>query len=166
MSESRDGSDGRRRVRVHTWFGDMIITANENAVCAIQSASAEDGTVPNYVADELLMRAAQQMQEYFEGKRIEFTFPMEPQGTAFQRAVWDKLREIPCGVTATYGQIAAAVGNPKAARAVGTACNRNPIWIAVPCHRVVGSDGALVGYAQGIDMKRALLELEARHKEK
>jgi O-6-methylguanine DNA methyltransferase len=85
---------------------------------------------------------------------------MEPDGTDFQEAVWDALVKIPYGQTASYGQIAQAVGSPNGARAVGMACNRNPIMIAVPCHRVVGADGQLVGYALGMEMKQALLTLE------
>lgn len=85
---------------------------------------------------------------------------MKPAGTPFQLAVWNQLLQIPYGETRTYGQIAAAIGKPGAARAVGMACNRNPLWIAIPCHRVVGSNHALTGYAGGLDMKQALLTLE------
>jgi methylated-DNA-[protein]-cysteine S-methyltransferase len=84
-----------------------------------------------------------------------------PKGTEFQQKVWAALCEIPYGETRTYGEIAAAIGSPKAARAVGMACNRNPVWITIPCHRVVGSNGSLTGYAGGLEMKKFLLELEA-----
>lgn len=105
-------------------------------------------------------RAAAQLAEYFAGKRRVFDIPIAPQGTPFQVAVWQALLEIPYGETRSYGQIATAVGNPKASRAVGMACNRNPIWIVIPCHRVVGSNKNLTGYAGGLDMKQALLDLE------
>lgn len=108
----------------------------------------------------LLDRAAEQLQEYFEGRRRAFDIPLEPAGTPFQVAVWDALREIPYGQTRTYGQIAEAVGNPKGSRAVGLANNRNPIAIFIPCHRVIGADGTLTGYAGGLDVKRKLLQLE------
>jgi methylated-DNA-[protein]-cysteine S-methyltransferase len=85
---------------------------------------------------------------------------MEPDGTPFQKSVWDALLKIPYGKTASYGQIAMQVNNPKGARAVGMACNKNPIWIAVPCHRVIGANGALTGYALGMGMKQQLLTLE------
>lgn len=104
----------------------------------------------------------QQVTEYLEGRRREFDFPYLLRGTEFQRKVWRALRAIPYGETRTYGEIAAAVGNPKAARAVGMANHRNRILIAVPCHRVIGADGRLVGYGSGLDMKEALLRLEKR----
>ena len=100
--------------------------------------------------------------EYFAGARRVFTVPLAPAGTPFQRLVWDALREIPYGATATYGEIAAAVGSPKAFRAVGMANHQNPIFIAVPCHRVIGAGGKLVGYGGGLDMKEALLQMERR----
>ena len=105
--------------------------------------------------------AARQIMEYLAGTRQTFSFPMEPRGTAFQQKVWQALLQIPCGETRTYTQIAAAIGNPAAARAVGQAVNKNPIWIAIPCHRVVGSNGSLTGYAGGLALKQKLLELEA-----
>ncbi|HRX59056.1 MAG TPA: methylated-DNA--[protein]-cysteine S-methyltransferase [Eubacteriales bacterium] len=163
MKQSRKNA-ALQKVRVASPVGDLIISADGKAVCAITNASPEDAVVPERTESVLLAKAAQQMQEYFAGKRKTFTFPMSPRGTAFQKAVWDELLKIPYGTTATYGQIAAAVGNPKAARAVGMACNRNPIWIAVPCHRVVGANCALVGYALGTGMKRALLDLESNEK--
>lgn len=108
--------------------------------------------------------AAAELAEYFEGKRKIFDLPLEPMGTPFQMAVWDALRQIPYGETRSYGDIAIAIGKPKAARAVGMACNRNPIWVIIPCHRVIGSNRNLTGYAGGLDMKQALLELEQRNK--
>jgi len=164
MKQNRKNDVALQKVRIASPVGELIISADGKAVCSITNASPEDAAAPERTENELLANAAQQMREYFAGKRKAFTFPMSPRGTAFQKAVWDELLKIPYGTTATYGQIAAAIGNPNAARAVGTACNRNPIWIAVPCHRVVGADGAMVGYALGTGMKRALLDFEANEK--
>jgi O-6-methylguanine DNA methyltransferase len=101
-----------------------------------------------------------ELEEYFEGKRREFRFPLDLRGTEFQLACWRALLAIPYGETRTYADIARAVGKPTAFRAVGMANNRNPIAIVVPCHRVIASDGTLCGYGGGLDVKRKLLELE------
>lgn len=106
----------------------------------------------------------QEITEYLEGKRKTFTFAYELRGTDFQKRVWQALTEIPYGETRSYKEIAIAIGNEKASRAVGLANNKNPIGIVVPCHRVIGSNGKLVGYAGGLDMKQALLQLEQDHK--
>jgi methylated-DNA-[protein]-cysteine S-methyltransferase len=103
-----------------------------------------------------------QLEEYFAGTRTAFTVPIAPAGTPFQRAVWRELTTIPYGQLRTYGQIAETLGGPRLTRAVGAANARNPISIVVPCHRVVGSDGSLTGYAGGLARKQFLLELEAR----
>ena len=102
----------------------------------------------------------EQLHEYFNGRRTQFTLPIAATGTAFQRRIWDLLRAIPYGETRTYAQLADTIGNRAAIRAVGLANGRNPISIVVPCHRVVGSDGSLTGYAGGLDRKRFLLDLE------
>lgn len=104
--------------------------------------------------------ARQQLEEYFKGVRRNFDLPLSPRGTEFQLKVWRALVDIPYGETRCYGQIAEAVGNPKAARAVGLANNRNPLAIFIPCHRVIGANGKLVGFGGGLDVKQALLELE------
>lgn len=104
----------------------------------------------------------QQVTEYWNGQRREFDFPYLLRGTEFQQKVWRALRAIPYGETRTYGEIAAAVGSPKAYRAVGMANHQNPVLIAVPCHRVIGANGKLVGYGSGLDMKEALLRLEKK----
>jgi len=103
---------------------------------------------------------ARELDEYFAGTRRTFDLALAPKGTAFQLAVWEQLRQIPCGATTTYGELAQRVGRPRAARAVGAAVGRNPISIIVPCHRVVGSDGSLTGFAGGLDRKRVLLAIE------
>jgi methylated-DNA-[protein]-cysteine S-methyltransferase len=110
--------------------------------------------------DGVLAQAAHQLDEYFAGTRRDFELELGPQGTPFQLAVWSALRAIPYGATASYGDIARAVGRPNAVRAVGQANGRNPLAIVVPCHRVIGSDHSLTGYGGGIDRKRFLLALE------
>lgn len=104
-----------------------------------------------------------QLDEYFAGERSAFELVLAPRGTAFQREVWRALMSIPYGTKTTYGAIARAVGRPKAVRAVGAANGQNPLPIVVPCHRVIGRDGTLTGYGGGLDRKRLLLDLEARH---
>lgn len=104
-----------------------------------------------------------ELWEYWAGERKNFDFPYELRGTPFQQKVWEALRNIPYGETRSYKQIATAIGQPQASRAVGMANNRNPMIIVVPCHRVVGAKGQLIGYAGGIAMKQALLELEERY---
>lgn len=111
-------------------------------------------------AHPLLRRAARQLAEYFAGRRRAFDLPLAPQGTPFQRMVWEALLTVPYGETASYGAIARRVGRPTAVRAVGAANGANPLPIVVPCHRIVGSDGSLTGYAGGLGIKERLLELE------
>jgi methylated-DNA-[protein]-cysteine S-methyltransferase len=110
--------------------------------------------------DELLRHAADQIHEYFAGERDSFDLPLDLHGTAFQRSVWQRLLAIRTGGTTSYGAIAKALGSASAVRAVGGAVGRNPLSVIVPCHRVVGTDGSLTGYAGGVDRKRALLLLE------
>jgi methylated-DNA-[protein]-cysteine S-methyltransferase len=109
-----------------------------------------------------LSEAADQLGAYFAGSLRSFSLPLRPAGTAFFRAVWDELARVPYGGLSTYGELASRLGNPGAARAVGMALNRNPIAIIIPCHRVIGSNARLVGYAGGLDRKRFLIELESR----
>ena len=110
--------------------------------------------------DALLRRAADQLHAYFAGEMLAFDVPLDLQGTPFQRRVWQALLAIPGGETRSYGEIARALGSAAAVRAVGGAVGRNPVSVIVPCHRVIGSDGSLTGYAGGVDRKRALLKLE------
>jgi methylated-DNA-[protein]-cysteine S-methyltransferase len=109
----------------------------------------------------ILLEAERQLSEYFAGKRMYFDLPLEPDGTAFQKKVWQALREIPFGKTRSYLDLAKRVGSPRASRAVGAANGKNPLSIIVPCHRVVGADGSLTGFAGGLEIKAALLALEA-----
>lgn len=159
--EQRNETMPTNRIRLESPVGTIVLEARDNAVCAIRLARELDATVP-YSASQgsALDVAAREMGEYFAGKRKSFRFSMMPEGTPFQKKVWEALMTIPYGETRTYGDVALLVGNPKASRAVGGACNKNPLWIAVPCHRVVGAGGALTGYAYGTGMKQMLLELE------
>ena len=111
----------------------------------------------------LLAEACRQLGEYFTGERKSFELQLAPKGTPFQLRCWEALLRIPYGATTTYGDIARAVGSPKGFRAVGLANNRNPIAIIIPCHRVIGSDGKLVGFGGGLDVKSFLLMHEAQH---
>jgi len=111
--------------------------------------------------DAALAEPARQLAEYFAGERTEFELELAPHGTDFQRRVWGLLLEIPYGETRTYGSLANELGNPRSVRAVGLANGRNPISIVVPCHRVIGADGTLVGYGGGLERKRTLLAHEA-----
>jgi methylated-DNA-[protein]-cysteine S-methyltransferase len=111
--------------------------------------------------DPVLHRTAQQLEAYFDAVDVEFDVPLDLHGTPFQRAVWRELLRLERGTTCSYGEIAARLGRPSAGRAVGAAVGRNPVSIIVPCHRVVGRDGSLTGYAGGLERKRALLRLEA-----
>lgn len=111
----------------------------------------------------LLRKAHRQLQEYFAGLRRIFDLPLAPEGTTFQLAAWQALLTIPYGQTASYKEMAVKVGNPKACRAIGMANNKNPISIIIPCHRVIGTGGKLVGYAGGLDIKQKLLALEQKH---
>ena len=111
---------------------------------------------------KLLLEVEKQLKEYFEGKRIKFEIPLNPKGTEFMKKVWKELLNIPYGETRTYKEIAEKIDNSKASRAVGMANNKNPIPIIIPCHRVIGSNNKLVGYALGLDMKQYLLDLERK----
>lgn len=138
-------------------FGQLKIGCRDGAVTLLtrtDEAAQDEGRTA------LTGLVFQQVMEYLSGQRREFDFPYSLHGTPFQEKVWQALRAIPYGETRTYGQIAAAVGSPKACRAVGMANHQNPILLAVPCHRVIGASGKLVGYGAGLDMKEALLALE------
>jgi methylated-DNA-[protein]-cysteine S-methyltransferase len=107
-----------------------------------------------------IKRAATQIKEYLQGKRREFDLPVLPEGTEFEKMVWNELLKIPYGETRTYRELAKRIGKPNACRAVGRANGRNPISILIPCHRVIGADGTLTGYAGGLEMKKILLQIE------
>lgn len=133
------------------------ILYNERAITYLNVVNnMEKGGEKSTLSDKVF----KQIIEYFEGKRKVFDFPYELKGTDFQIKVWNALRAIPYGETRSYKDIAIAIGSPKSCRAVGGANNKNPILIAIPCHRVIGASGKLVGFAGGIEMKEALLTLE------
>lgn len=144
-----------------TMAGLLRIVEENDAIVQIQFEQ-EQKTVGDAVLQDtpLLLEAKRQLEEYFAGLRASFSLPLNPQGTAFQKKVWQQLEAIPYGQTRTYGQIAAAVGQPTASRAVGGANHNNPIAIVIPCHRVIGANGKLTGYAGGLDIKEKLLRLE------
>ncbi len=126
----------------------------------LHDTSIEDFGVKTSISDAAFI----QLCEYFDGKRKRFDIPYVLKGTDFQKKVWSALCEIPYGEVRSYKDIAVAVGNPKASRAIGLANNKNPITVIVPCHRVIGSSGKLVGYAGGLEMKKYLLTMEAQNK--
>jgi len=146
-------------------IGELVITASDSALTGVwfpgtgegADALPDDGRGP---ASDVLARTCEQLAEYFAGRRTTFDIPLDPQGTAFQRRVWDALRAIPYGTMLSYGELARRLGDVRATRAVGAANGRNPIPIIVPCHRVVGADGSLTGFGGGLDRKRWLLEHE------
>lgn len=125
------------------------------AVISVLSEGELSTTIPNQLQEAVL-----QLQEYFEGKRQDFTFKLNPKGTDFQQKVWQELRNIPFGKTISYLDLSKKLGDLKAIRAAASANGKNPIWIVVPCHRVIGTDGSLTGYAGGLWRKKWLLEHE------
>jgi methylated-DNA-[protein]-cysteine S-methyltransferase len=141
--------------------GVLTLAADEhNRLCRLEFTESAPVVATDDVPSGVIAETVRQLDEYFAGTRREFELDLAPRGTAFQLAVWDALLAIPYGATASYGEIARAVGRPNAVRAVGQANGRNPIAIVVPCHRVIGSDHSLTGYGGGIDRKRFLLALE------
>jgi methylated-DNA-[protein]-cysteine S-methyltransferase len=140
-------------------LGDLALTVDDDgAVTAV--TIARDGREGIASKDPRFDDLSEQLQQYFAGERTAFDLPLRPRGSAFEHLVWDELERIPYGETASYAEIARRIGHPGSARAVGRANARNPIAIVVPCHRVIGSDGSLTGYAGGLERKRALLALE------
>lgn len=148
---------------VESPIGDLLLTGDAEALTGLHMLGAKEAKPligERVESAAAFARPADQLAEYFAGDRDDFDLDLRPAGTEFQRAVWQALCDIPYGETRSYGQIAAAIGKPKAARAVGMANNRNPIAVIVPCHRVIGADGSMVGYGGGLDRKTLLLELE------
>jgi len=149
------------RRAISTPLGDVLLCADADGLTALcfdaQEAAADE--------HPLLLLAEAQLQEYFAGRRRRFSVPLSIHGSEFQRQVWRALMQIPYGTTVSYRAIAAAIGNPKACRAVGMANHANSLPIFIPCHRVVGANGRLTGYAGGLEIKRFLLELEQSNAE-
>ena len=152
-------------VRIDSPVGELRLVATASALIAVLWPEERDGRVrfliePVDGSNAILDRTATQLREYFEGTRRTFDVPLELRGTDFQQSVWLALAEIPFAETSTYSKQAAAVGRPRATRAVGSANGRNPLSIVLPCHRIVGADGRLAGFAGGLDTKRWLLDHE------
>lgn len=146
----------------NTPFKRIKIVEEDSKIIRLSFDNEEDFGEFELKDTELLNQTTKQLDEYFERKRKKFELPLNPNGTDFMKKVWKALEEIPYGETKSYKQIAEQIENPKASRAVGMANNKNPIPIIIPCHRVIGTNGNLVGYALGLEMKRRLLELEKR----
>lgn len=155
--------------RFQTELCEIILGGDENGLKFLELNTSEN----RYPAkidtswkrnDDFFEDIIRQLHEYFSGNRKEFKVDIDPDGTEFQKIVWQQLLKIPYGETRSYGEIAAEIGRPKAARAVGAANGHNPISLIVPCHRVIGSNGDLTGYAHGLNAKRWLLELEKLHR--
>jgi len=151
--------------RIDTPLGPLTLAATAHGLALAwfdhQAHRSDEVAAPLQPGHELLVRAGREFDEYFAGRRREFGVPLDPAGTDFQQRVWQALLQIPMGRLSTYGEIARQLGQPAAARAVGAAVGRNPIAVIVPCHRVVGRDGSLTGYAAGLPRKQALLLHEA-----
>lgn len=160
--QSGEGAHMKNRICIMSPVGPLILTEEDGVLTELLFGEADSlgGRTP------LLDEAARQLTEYFAGKRRIFDLPLNPQGTPFQKRVWNALCDIPYGETRSYGDIARAAGSPKGFRAVGMANHRNPISIIIPCHRVVGSDGSLTGYGGGLHIKEYLLALEKGGPEK
>ncbi|MBC8767472.1 methylated-DNA--[protein]-cysteine S-methyltransferase [Arenibacter sp. BSSL-BM3] len=146
-------------VYVNTPLGIAKIEGDENGLISITVFDSEEKV--SDIIPELLEDAVYQLQEYFEGSRTEFSLALNPEGTDFQIKVWQALQKIPYGKTVSYLELSKTLGDVKAIRAVAAANGRNPLWIVVPCHRVIGSDGSLTGYAGGLHRKKWLLEHES-----
>jgi methylated-DNA-[protein]-cysteine S-methyltransferase len=142
---------------VGTPIGTLSLARDEEGLSAVAFAGPERAAS----RDALLRDAAAQLRAYFAGELRDFELPLSPGGTEFQRRVWRAVEAIPYGTTTSYSALAASLGSPAACRAVGAANGRNPLPVVIPCHRLVGSAGALTGYGGGLERKRALLELEA-----
>jgi methylated-DNA-[protein]-cysteine S-methyltransferase len=144
-------------------IGELLLVGDGDTLSGLYM---QDGSKPRRIAPDWTESPAPfadvrtQLEEYFAGERTTFDVSLAPEGALFEREVWHALEEIPYGETVSYGEIARRVGQPTAARAVGTANGRNPIAVIVPCHRVIGADGSLTGYGGGLERKRLLLELE------
>ena len=143
---------------METPIGALTLVEEDGALAEVRFGKrCDDGEISD---TPLLQQAVRELGEYFSGQRKAFTVPLAPKGTPFQQKCWQALLQIPYGQTRTYGQQAAMIGNPKACRAVGMGNNRNPLPIFIPCHRVVGANGALTGYAGGLNIKEKLLQIE------
>jgi len=151
---------------VQSQFGDLWLTASSSGLCSVLTTRSPvaltSSLTGSTIQGQILAQATTELQEYFAGTRSVFTIPLAPQGTVFQQLVWHQLGQIPYGATCSYSDIAAAMGKPQAARAVGSANGKNPLCIIVPCHRVIAADGSLGGYSGGLELKLRLINLEQK----
>jgi methylated-DNA-[protein]-cysteine S-methyltransferase len=161
---ARPGGATPTLYRLETDFGPLFLVDKGMALARIDFTAIPVHAECRAGETALLREAVSQLHEYFAGTRMAFDLPLAPEGTAFQRGVWKALLDIPYGETRSYRQIAEAVGSPKACRAVGGANNKNPLSIVIPCHRVIGANGGLVGYGGGLDKKQQLLLLERENR--
>lgn len=155
---------------IQTPLGLTKITGVDNGLASIivLNANLSEKETEEQVTDiipETLQKAVYQINEYFEGTRTQFDLLLNPEGTSFQKQVWNELKTIPYGKTISYLELSKQHGNVKAIRAVANANGKNPLWIVIPCHRVIGSDGSLIGYAGGLHRKKWLLEHESPYKQ-
>lgn len=148
------------QTQVSSPLGPIVVRSDGHNITAIEFSSAR---LDASAECEVLTKAVTQLERYFSGDLKQFDLPLRPQGTEFQRQVWQALQAVPHGRTASYATIAKAIDNPKGVRAVGMANSRNPIAIVVPCHRIIGANGSLTGYAGGLDKKAWLLQHEGCH---
>jgi len=146
-----------KKARIKTPLGIAQLCGDENGLSSVKVM--DEGDISPEIPDELKL-PIEQLQAYFSGNLKDFDLKLNPQGTDFQKKVWKKLIEIPYGTTTSYLKLSRELGDEKAIRAVASANGKNPLWIIVPCHRVIGSDGSLTGYAGGLHRKKWLLELE------
>ncbi|WP_026809402.1 methylated-DNA--[protein]-cysteine S-methyltransferase [Arenibacter latericius] len=144
---------------INTPLGVAKLQGDENGINSISILDGDEKL--SDILPEVLEDAVYQLREYFEGRRTQFSLLLNPQGTDFQKRVWQALEQIPYGKTTSYMELSKTLGDPKAIRAVASANGKNPLWIVIPCHRVIGSDGSLTGYAGGIHRKKWLLEHES-----
>lgn len=145
-------------IRWNTPLGIVRVVTESGRICMLKFEQRREDYPDR--PDKLCFLAKEQLNEYFAGQRREFTLPLRPQGTPFQCSVWEAVQSVPYGQTRTYREIGLQIGRPTASRAVGAAVGKNPIWLLIPCHRIIGSDGSLTGYAGGLQRKESLLELE------
>ncbi|MGD2147042.1 MAG: methylated-DNA--[protein]-cysteine S-methyltransferase [Anaerolineae bacterium] len=159
---------------IESHIGTVWVASTHKGVCKVSLGARGEEAFRSWLSDrasaarprgepESLMRAVSQLREYLSGRRQVFELPLDVRGTAFQRAVWNRVGHIPYGETTTYGAIAYLIGNPNASRAVGAAVGANPVPIIVPCHRVIGASGALTGFGGGLEVKESLLRLEGAY---
>ena len=152
-----------RKIVISTPLGKAKIEGSENGISSI--IVLDENIKTSNIIPEEFQECVKQLEEYFSGKRKQFSLKLNPEGTDFQKQVWKELLTIPYGKTISYLDLSKKLGNVKAIRAVANANGKNPIWIIIPCHRVIGSDGSLTGYAGGVHRKKWLLELESPYRQ-